>query len=155
MQQIGFRRICMGSFNSTPDLLINLWIRITDPTCFMMINLLKRFYENSACLLFSFGCGNMPSTVSTWPTSHTSRSFPSILSRWISTQFILPSQSGMWIRIHFLRIRIQLFFSMQIRIQLISWTKCVKNYLIKGRKRLKIVQKLHTTVWSCSIFTVP
>ena len=61
----------------------------------------------------------------------------------------------MWIRIYFLRIRIQLFFSMQIRIQLISWTKCVKNYLIKGWKRLKIVQKLKTTVWSCSIFTVP
>ena len=61
----------------------------------------------------------------------------------------------MWIRIYFLRIRIQLFFSMQIRIQLISWTKCVKNYLIKGWKRLKIVQKLKTTVWSCSIFTEP
>ena len=78
-------------------------------------------------------------------------------------RFGKPLGSGsaeLWIRIHVLRIRIQLFFSMQFRIQFrfriqqlfkcgsgFSQTKFVKNYLEK-----KVAQNFFKK-WSLSIFT--
>ena len=49
-------------------------------------------------------------------------------------------RSGLWIRIHFLRIRIQLFFSMRIRILSQPYKICKKlpNKVLKKTQRFKI-----------------
>ena len=103
-----------------------------------------------------------------WPSSG------GILTSWLScrSRMARPSHTqtslhysfstlpGLWIRIHFLRIRIQLFFSMRIRISSFknedpdsesSQTKFVTNYFTKCSNRQKRLLKRYKH-WSLSTF---